>query len=122
MPSVAKLVYSKMGEDAEMPNEKRLIDAKPLMQNGWHLVKTGKSNVFIASMSLADVPTVDAVEVVHGKWIEEREIPSYSNKNIPVVECSKCRCFFCDIINVHSFMYHYCPNCGAKMDGGNEDG
>lgn len=62
----------------------------------------------------------DAVK--HGRWIDKREIPSYSNKNIPVVECSKCRCLFCDIINVHSFMYHYCPNCGAKMDGGNDDG
>ena len=47
-----------------MANEKRLIDANPLMKDGWHLVKTGKSNVFIASMSLADAPTVDAVEVV----------------------------------------------------------
>ncbi len=46
-----------------MANEKRLIDAKPLMKSGWHLVKTGESNVFLASMSLADVPTVDAVEV-----------------------------------------------------------
>lgn len=41
----------------------RLVDVKPLMTNGWHLVKTGESNVFLASMSLADVPTVDAVPV-----------------------------------------------------------
>ena len=46
---------------------KRLIDAKPLMENGWHLTRTGKSNAFLASMSLADVPTVDAVEVVRCK-------------------------------------------------------
>lgn len=45
-----------------MANEQRLIDALPLMQNGWHLVKTGESNRFLKSMSLADVPTVDAVE------------------------------------------------------------
>ena len=50
-----------------MANEKRLIDATPLMKNGWHLVKTGKSNEFLASMSLADIPTVDAVEVVRCK-------------------------------------------------------
>ena len=47
-----------------MANEKLLIDAKPLMENGWHLERTGKSNQYLASMSLADVPTVDAVEVV----------------------------------------------------------
>ena len=51
-----------------MAKEKRLIDAKPLMQNGWHLVRTGESNKFLASMSLADVPTVDAVEVA-STWI-----------------------------------------------------
>ena len=50
-----------------MANEKRLIDANALIKNGWHLVQTGKSNVFLASMSLADVPTVDAVEVVRCK-------------------------------------------------------
>jgi hypothetical protein len=44
-------------------SEKRLINAKPLMENGWHLVKTGKRNEFLGSLSLADVPTVDAVEV-----------------------------------------------------------
>lgn len=43
--------------------EQRLIDIKPLMSNGWHLVQTGESNRFIRSMSLADVPVVDAIEV-----------------------------------------------------------
>ena len=47
--------------------EKRLIDIAPLMKNGWHLVQTGESNRFLVSMSLADVSTVDAVEVVRCK-------------------------------------------------------
>ena len=50
-----------------MASEKRLIDAKPFMKAGWHLVRTGKSNEYLASLSLADVPTVDAVEVVRCK-------------------------------------------------------
>ena len=53
--------------ELEDGNEKRLIDAKPLMQSGWHLVRTGESNKFLTSMSLADVPTVDAAEVVRCK-------------------------------------------------------
>ncbi len=56
--------------------EKQLIDAKPLMENGWHLVKTGESNRFLAQMSLADVPTVEAVEVVRCKdcdWYRKHE-------------------------------------------------
>lgn len=54
-----------------MADEKRLIDAKPLMQNGWHLVKIGESNRFFGSMSLADIPTVDAVEVVRCRNCQE---------------------------------------------------
>ena len=111
-----------------MANEKRLIDANEAIEKINCLCVNGNENwigtdnqSFVDHADvvdiLSDMPTVDAVEVVHGRWIDKREIPSYSNKNIPVVECSKCRCLFCDIINVHSFMYHYCPNCGAKMDG-----
>ena len=53
---------------------RRLIDAKPLMQSGWHLVQTGECNRFIQSMSLADIPTVDAEEVVRCKDCKHRAI------------------------------------------------
>ena len=66
---------------------------------------------------MEDAPAVDAVEVVHGRWIEVRGILSVNRKDVPVVKCSKCEIYFCDIINNHHYMYHYCPNCGAKMDG-----
>lgn len=76
----------------------RLIDAAPLMEDGWHLVKTGKSNVFLASMSLADVQTVYAVEVVHGRWLRH-----WNN-------------YICDACNDYAWLeYNYCPNCGADM-------
>ena len=91
----------------------RLIDAKPLMEDGWHLVKTGKSNMFLASMSLADAPTVDAVEVVHGRWefVEQR---FYHGGFVNLFRCSECKVATDKASN-------YCPNCGAKMDGvGNE--
>ena len=40
-----------------------------------------------------------------------------NRKDVPVVKCSKCKIYFCDLINNHHYMYHYCPNCGARMDG-----
>ena len=91
-----------------MANEKRLIDAFPLMQNGWHLIKTGKSNEFLASMSLADVPQVDAVEVVHGRW---------KNKQTNSIFTWHLECSVCGADYNTSVGYNYCPNCGAKMDG-----
>ena len=60
-------------------------------------------------------PTIDAVEVVHGRWIP-LEYDGYADGN-PVWdlwECSECR-------EEHSgdedTLTPYCPNCGAKMDG-----
>lgn len=52
--------------------------------------------------------TVDAVEVVHGRWV--------FRKNWDFFVCSQCS-------NESSSYSNYCPNCGANMmDGGNEDG
>lgn len=68
-------------------------------------------------MEVFDIPTVDAVPVVHGRWEDAHEIKSFRHTNIPVVQCSECKVYFCDIINNHHYMYNYCPNCGARMDG-----
>jgi hypothetical protein len=105
-----------------MANEKRLIDAKELMENGWHLVKTGESNVFLASMSLADVPTVDAVEVVHGRWLYDSGSGKYfcSACDEYALSFKKDTLYGGDLYEV--CLTDYCPNCGAKMDGGNQDG
>lgn len=66
-------------------------------------------------------PSADVAPVRHGRWIDKPLIKSFKHTNIPVVECSACGIDFCDIINNHYFMYKYCPNCGAKMDGGVDD-
>lgn len=48
--------------------------------------------------------TVDAVEVVHGRWIVENE---------ESIRCSEC-CFNRATIKMPM---DYCPNCGADMRG-----
>ena len=53
------------------------------------------------------VPTVDAEEVVHGRWIPLYPTGSFSG------HCSVCK-------TLGSTDWNYCPNCGAKMDGGGE--
>ena len=50
--------------------------------------------------------TVDAVEVVHGRWVDNG-IPESMLSG-----CSVCG-FTCG-----AYSFNYCPNCGAKMDGG----
>lgn len=90
-----------------MTNEKQLIDVKPLMKNGWHLVRTGESNRFLASMSLADVPTVDAVEVIHSMWTFNATGSG---------TCQNCHRTTKNVWDYDSWM-RYCPDCGARMDG-----
>ena len=62
-----------------------------------------------ARNTLNDAPTVDAVEVVQGMWLWYSE---------DIYTCSNCY----EKVHVKEVMgrpdYHYCPNCGAKMDGG----
>ena len=53
-------------------------------------------------------PTVDAVPVVHGRWI-----PFHSQIAGDIQYCSACEIGFIAKTN-------YCPNCGAKMDGGDD--
>ncbi len=67
--------------------------------------------LFAAADEIAKLPEVDAVPVVHGRWIET---PSMATE----YECSNCgRTYeWWEVSEAH-----YCPNCGAKMDGGNED-
>ena len=63
---------------------------------------------------LRGMPAADVAPVRHGRW--ERVIPSKSAaKWSTKVSCSNC----------HSagYAHHkYCPNCGAKMDGGADNG
>jgi len=89
----------------KMANEKRLIDATEARKHSTH--------DFITHF-LDRCPTVQAVEVVHGRWIfKHNPIEDPKGYFIRIV-CSEC--------NLHTGQKsNYCPQCGAKMDGGNED-
>ena len=92
-----------------MENEKRLIDANALIlaiRDDAEIV--GKHYARI-KMHINGAPTVDAVEVVHGRWEAVDHDGSWR-----VDKCSIChrRMHYVD----YDQPYQYCPNCGAKMD------
>lgn len=65
-----------------------------------------------------DCPLPDVVEVKHGKW-EEKE--DYWFETIYI--CSECKEEYVLVEGTpEQNNYSYCPNCGAKMDGGENDG
>lgn len=70
-----------------------------------------------AAQMLEKLPGADVAPVVHGDWI-----PCFDDENRwrqGFAQCSNCgrERYACTIRNVN-----YCPNCGAKMDGGELDG
>lgn len=105
-----------------MATEKRLIIASDLWSDIMMLPHNGD---MISSeeveQAIMDAPNVDAVEVVHGRWVD-RYGGKYAN---PLYECSECKKkapykFEDDSLHIGLWLQDltdYCPNCGAKMDG-----
>ena len=60
-----------------------------------------------AAQMLEQLPAADVAPVVHGRWIEEGSL---------IITCSECKRGY----NLIAKYTHYCPNCGAKMDGGGD--
>ena len=83
-----------------MANEKRLIDAN-LLCDGCSF-KTPSGECLMPCCKARTAPTVDAVEVVHGRWVWDNRFADYT--------CSECH-------NWDLKTPNYCSNCGAKMDG-----
>ena len=96
-----------------MENKKRLIFADDIKEKRtvlWDPALGYSDCVLIEDID--EAPAVDAVEVVHGRWEKDEPPKHYIFIGVDVIyRCSECNNRF-----VHDT--HYCPNCGAKMDGG----
>ena len=94
-----------------MATEKRLIYARDLWSDIMMLPHNGD---MISSEevehAIMNAPTVDAVEVVHGRWIWRNKWEPFEFR----YECSICH-------EGSDLESNYCQNCGAKMDGGNKN-
>ena len=103
----------------------RLIDAENLLkqyeQIDWYCVSkegqfmrgaTTEDNPFIhyydGEEIIKNAPTIETDPVRHGEW----EIVVGSNEK----EYMVCTC--CRVSQDLTGVFTYCPNCGAKMDGG----
>lgn len=70
-------------------------------------------DVDLVKFGLDRIPAADVAPVVHGQWL---------SKNPHGYEWTFV-CSNCDYVDGYPFndRHNYCPNCGAKMDGGNDD-
>ena len=103
-----------------MDNEKRLLGYNPITLESFtrHMTKhrepydqydMGYVDAVDRIEEWLELNTVDAVEVVHGRW-EQAEYHGF-------LRCSECKDVYIDDTWVADGKWNYCPNCGAKMDG-----
>lgn len=98
-----------------MATEKRLIDAIALISKARRMETTDNNGIPVDTfavpvMAIEDAPTVDAVEVKHGRWILPTKI---NGRTFDIPHCSVCN----GVPPGVSEHTKYCSHCGAKMDG-----
>jgi hypothetical protein len=105
----------------------QIVDAQPTVggeciPREWLLKNTNTGmNAIEMMQAIKDapviaVPNIDSAPVVHGEWNEwlPGDIALIMTGEEMLLECSVCTAKFAN-------QSHYCPNCGAKMDGGDHN-
>ena len=82
---------------------------------------------YAAEQLLDEIPSDDVAPVVHGRWIPSEsdfddDDTLFDGEECCDWQCSACREDICyeDPMPM-KLLPNYCPNCGAKMDGGAEN-
>ena len=69
---------------------------------------------YAAEQLLDEIPAADVAPVVRGRW-------EWLGPNRLVTDCMCGTCSACKVRSKYIVNTMLCPNCGAKMDGGNGD-
>lgn len=106
----------------------RPIDADALLENKFEVIDYGDPIEVVEVSDIDDAPTIEAEPVRHGHIVKKkRVIGRVEHHKCP--ECShtwqkdkRCKidewlCSECGKVLAHNYT-NYCPNCGAKMVGG----
>jgi rubrerythrin len=98
----------------------RLIDADILENMGYELHRTYRqdaSTMVYEVKKIADVPTIEAEPVRHGRWLHGREVSrDYIGDACVAIHYEKWWCSKCNYTVDGEPLWNYCPNCGARME------
>ena len=104
-------------EPLELEFEKRYLDYRKRSQREFPGYIQVDDGLTISAMimescldSLREAPAADVAPVTHARWI----------KNGVYWSCSRCGRWQHE--RVEPQWWNYCPHCGAKMDGGDNNG
>lgn len=124
-----------------MATEQRLdlIDRNAFAECLERMTKTAYPNLFPGLLEaidyVKDFPTIEARPVVYGRWLFDRnteryfcsvcnEEALYTSKDDPIFDYDweeNLRYSHTETI-LEEHLTDYCPNCGAQMDGGADNG
>lgn len=93
----------------------RLIDADKIRWKSYPNDYGETNDDYVEKCDIDNMPTVDAVPVVHGRWDDSGRYTFPSGST--AVRCTNCGCALTES-KYHLNNWNYCPVCGAKMDGG----
>ena len=96
----------------DLISRKALLNEFPLPEDITDPVKVLKHITGVRAF-IACAPAVDAVEVVHGRWVLKPHDGAFGVFHM-------WHCSVCDTIRARQDPY--CGECGAKMDGGADNG
>lgn len=94
------------------------LDAmRDVMKQAKHL----RPPLYDAIDNVKNLPSADVMPVRHGHWIEKNTNKDGTHN----IYCNECGEYIKSKGHANSwYVRHallYCPNCGAKMDGGNDE-
>ena len=108
---------------AERRVKVRLVDADVILKNaqtysiefGEYIGDDVRDVDAIFASRIKCAPAVDAVPVMHGKWLN-------SVAGEKIIKCSKCKTqYYVGATKENTKQYKLCPNCGARMDGKDDE-
>ena len=89
-------------------------DAIRQIENRWSIMDYGESEALGEALDMA-IEALSA-DAVHGEWIWRTDIPIGDGRTSAGYICSHCGKDYW-----HGNKLKFCPNCGAKMKGGDEE-
>ena len=107
-------LYKKIAQMEEVARNKYLDTPRNNPYYSRYMAQLDERTAF--KYLVADFPAADVAPVVHGRWIGA---PLCGNDNCRCSECGSWHNIHADLSG--EIMQKYCPNCGARMDGGAEN-
>ena len=109
-----------MAKDDLISKNDLLLSLAEYVNSNAYLNQTALDALLMVMRWVQETPAVDAVPVVHGRWVKANGMmpPEYHGRKC----CSVCDAFALSDFYGRERLSDFCPNCGAKMDGGADDG